>query len=252
MMPPDALQGWAPWFGQWCSFAISSLRWARSTYPFRARCFDAVQPVPVRLELVDRLPEELRRGEDGNVVLRARFEDGAHATPPLSVAEEVVVDDERADVRGPQDPDEVGEGPLRVDLRIVFRHVRHRSVHVEDRWLGVDQEREVFLQGRTDYVGGVDEHVAPVRDPGHHDVPELVVVTVRHRRREQELGAAKVHLVPVGHLDRLRIRLQLADESAGPFPLASIDVEAPFPERRVITNPTRIRPRPYLSGGRAS
>src|SRR5437899_12916127 len=176
---------------------MSSLRWARSTYPFRARCFDAVQPVPVRLELVDRLPEELRRGEDGNVVLRARFEDGAHATPPLSVAEEVVVDDERADVRRPQDPDEVGEGPLRVDLRIVFRHVRHRSVHVEDRRLGVDQEREVFLQGRTDYVGGVDEQVPPLRDLGIHDVPELVDVNVRYRRRVTELDTYNLLLFPI-------------------------------------------------------
>lgn len=23
MMEPEALQGWAPWFGQWCSFAMA-------------------------------------------------------------------------------------------------------------------------------------------------------------------------------------------------------------------------------------
>jgi len=31
----DALHGWAPQFGQWCSFAIRSSGTLRATYPFR-------------------------------------------------------------------------------------------------------------------------------------------------------------------------------------------------------------------------
>src|SRR3970040_792965 len=66
-----ALKGCAPSFGQCSSFAISRLRWSRSTYSFRGR-FDPVQPVAVRLELVHGLAREFRRGEDGHVMLLTR------------------------------------------------------------------------------------------------------------------------------------------------------------------------------------
>src|SRR6266511_1701664 len=109
MMLPAALHGWAPSFGQWCSFAISSLRWAGSTYSFRAGRLDAVQPVAICLELVHPLSAELRGGHHLHVVLLARLEDGRHAVPPLAVAQDVVVHDERPDVRRPEDPAQVGE-----------------------------------------------------------------------------------------------------------------------------------------------
>src|SRR5213594_3113266 len=185
MMPPDALHGWAPWFGQWCSFAISSLRWTRATYGFRAR-LDPVQPVAVRLELVDRFSGELGGAQHGDVVFFPRLEDRPHPGPPISVPEDVVVQDERANLRRPEDSDEMREGPFRVLWRIVFGHVRHWTVDVEDRRSGIDQERQVFLQGRADDVGGVDEDLVPLGDSRHHDVPELVIVAVRHRRREEE------------------------------------------------------------------
>src|SRR5207249_2035987 len=67
MMPPDALQGWAPSFGQWCSFAIASLRWTGSTYPFRAH-IESIQPVAIRLELFDRLAGAFVRRVDEHFV----------------------------------------------------------------------------------------------------------------------------------------------------------------------------------------
>src|SRR2546430_16394372 len=73
MMLPDALHGWAPSFGQWCSFAISSLRWTGSTYLFRGR-FNSVEAIAVRLELLHRFADEFRGGEDGDVVLPPRAE----------------------------------------------------------------------------------------------------------------------------------------------------------------------------------
>src|SRR5436309_13779474 len=156
MMPPDALHGWAPWFGQWCSFAISSLRRTRATYGFRAG-LDSVELVAVRLELIDRFPGELGGGQHGDVVLLPRLEDRRHARPPISVPEDVVVEDECANVRRPQDSEEVRNGSFRVFLRIIFGHVCHRAVDVEDRWSSVDEERQMFLQRRTDHVGRVDE-----------------------------------------------------------------------------------------------
>src|SRR5438128_6027 len=83
----------------------------------------------------------------------------------------------------------------------------------------------MFLQRWTDHVGRVDEDFASLRDSRHHDVPELVVIAVRHRGGEEELRPAEVHLVAVGHLDRLRIRLELADECARTLPLTPVDME---------------------------
>src|SRR5207245_5441795 len=83
----------------------------------------------------------------------------------------------------------------------------------------------MFLQRWTDHVGRVDEDFAALRDSRHHDVPELVVIAVRHRGGEEELRPAEVHLVAVGHLDRLRIRLELADECARTLPLTPVDME---------------------------
>src|SRR2546426_6795570 len=224
MMPPEALHGWAPWFGQWCSFAISSLRRTRATYGFRAG-LDSVELVAVRLELVDRFSGELGGRQHGDVVLLPGLEDRQHPRLPIPVPEDVVVEDERANLRRPQDSGKMAEGPFRVFPRIMFRHVCHRTVDVEDRWLGVDEERQVFLQGRAEHVGRVDEDFVPLGDPRHHDVPELVVVAVRHRPGEEQLRPAEVHLVAGGHLDRLRIRLELADERARTLPLTPIDVE---------------------------
>src|SRR2546422_417006 len=224
MMPPDALHGWAPWFGQWCSFAISSLRRTRATYGFRAG-LDSVELVAVRLELVDRFSGELGGGQNGHVVLLPSLEDWPHAQPPISIPEDVVIEDECANVRRPQDSEEVRDGPSSVFLRIIFGHVRHGTVDVEDRRSRIDEERQVFLQGRAEHVGRVDENFVPLGDPRHDDIPELVVVGVRHRRGEEELRPAEVHLVAVGHLDRLRIRLELADERARTLPLAPVDVE---------------------------
>src|SRR6267143_4342180 len=100
MMPPDALQGWAPSFGQWCSFAMSSLRWTGSTYSFRAHV-ESIQPVPVRLELLDRFAREFRGGEDRDVVLLPCPEHGVHPRPPLAVAEEMMVQDQGPHIRRP-------------------------------------------------------------------------------------------------------------------------------------------------------
>src|SRR2546427_764310 len=164
MMPPDALHGWAPWTGQWCSFAISSLRRTRATYGFRAR-FDSVQRVAVRLELVDRFPRELGGGQDRDIVLPPRLEDRRHARTPFSVPENMVIEDERPDVRRPEDPDEVCEGPLRVFLRIMFGHVRHRAIHIQDRRLRVDQERELPAEdGRRPRVVMVEMVMADRED----------------------------------------------------------------------------------------
>src|SRR2546422_3082010 len=226
MMPPDALHGWAPWTGQWCSFAISSLRRTRATYGFRAR-FDSGQLVAVRLEWVAGLTRDLGGGKRGDVMLLPRFEDGPHTGPPLAVPEDVVIQNERPDVRRPDDSDEVCEGPFRVFLRIMFGHVRHRAVHIQDRRLRIDEERELFLQRRADHVRRVDEDFAPLGDPCHDDVPEFIIVAVGHRRREEELRPAEVHLVFVPHLNLLRIGLQLADERARTFTLTPVDVELP-------------------------
>src|SRR5919197_1299356 len=98
MMDPAALQGWAPSFGQWCSFAISGLRRGGSTYAFRGR-FDPVESVAVRLELVDLLTRELGRGEDRDVVLLARAEDWGHSGAPVAVPQDVVVEDQGPDLR---------------------------------------------------------------------------------------------------------------------------------------------------------
>jgi len=121
---------------------------------------------------------------------------------------------------------------VRTSLRIMFGHVRHRAVHIQDRRLGVDEERELFLQGWADHIRRVDEDFVPLGDPGHHHIAELIVVAVRHRWREEQLRPAKVHLVAIRHLDRLRIRLELADERTRPFPLAPIDVELAVLEER--------------------
>src|SRR6266540_1736808 len=142
MMLPAALHGWAPSFGQWCSFAISSLRWAGSTYSFRAYGVDAVQAVAIRLELVHPLPAELRGGHHRDVVLLARREDRRHAVPPFAVAQDMVVNDERPDVRRPEDPIQVGERTLHVDGRIVLRDVRHRAIDVQRGRLRVDGDRK--------------------------------------------------------------------------------------------------------------
>src|SRR5207245_11276236 len=125
MMPPDALHGCAPWFGQWCSFAISSLRRTRATYGFRAG-LDPVELVAVRLQLVDRLAGKFGRGQHGDVVLLPRLEDGLHPSAPFSVPQDVMVEYQRPHIGGPEDSNEVGARPLRVDLGIVFGHVRHR------------------------------------------------------------------------------------------------------------------------------
>src|SRR6266511_1451826 len=116
MMLPAALHGWAPSFGQWCSFAISSLRWTGCAYAFRAQV-ESVEPIAVRLELVDRFSRALRGGQDGDVVFRPRANAGLHARPPPAVSEDVVVQDQRPHVRRPEDPLQVGEGVFRVFMR---------------------------------------------------------------------------------------------------------------------------------------
>src|SRR5207237_9152658 len=90
MMPPDALQGWAPSFGQWCSFAIASLRWTGSTYPFRAH-IESIQPVAIRLELFDRLAGEFGGREERDVVFFFGPEKGIHQCAPLAVSDVVVL-----------------------------------------------------------------------------------------------------------------------------------------------------------------
>src|SRR5256885_14878633 len=107
MMPPDALQGWAPSFGQWCSFAISSLRWTGSTYPFRAHV-ESIQPVAIRLELLDRLAGEFGGGEDPHGVLLSGPGNGVPPPAPLPVWEDVGGQDQPAHTRGSQDPKEMG------------------------------------------------------------------------------------------------------------------------------------------------
>src|SRR2546425_9698283 len=135
MMPPDALHGWAPWFGQWCSFAISPLRRTRATYGFRAG-LDSVELVAIRLELVDRFSGELGGGQHGHVVFLPRLEDRPHARFPISVPEDVVVEDECANVRRPQHPNEGRDGPSRALLRIIFGNVGHPPVPGHDRRAG--------------------------------------------------------------------------------------------------------------------
>src|SRR6266571_5159456 len=169
-------------------------------------------------------------------MLLPRLEDGLHAGSPFSIPEDVMVQDQGPHIRGPEDPGEVGERPLRVHRGIVFWHVRHRPVDVEDGRLGIDEEREVLLQRRSDHVRRVDERLAPLGNPRHDDVAEFVVVAVRHRGREQELRPAVVDLVAVGHLDLSRIPLQLANEGTRAFPLTPVDVElAILQERRLAT-----------------
>src|SRR2546430_11605377 len=159
MMPPDALQGWAPSFGQWCSFAISSLRWTGSTYPFRAH-IESIQPVSVRLELLDRLTGEFGGREDPDVVFFSGPENGIHPRPPFAVTEDVVVQDQGPHIRGSQDPKQMGQGPFRMLCGIMVRHVRHRTVHVEDGRLRVDQEGKMLLQSSAESVLARDEHFA--------------------------------------------------------------------------------------------
>src|SRR5205807_4790298 len=122
IMLPAALHGWTPSMGQWCTFAISWLRRARATYAFRAQV-ESVQPIAVRFELVDRLAREFRRRQDGDVVFLSGAEDRLHPGPPFAVAQDVVIEDQCADVRRPQDALQVGQGTLRVLRRIVVRHV---------------------------------------------------------------------------------------------------------------------------------
>src|SRR2546422_11760188 len=137
MRPPDALRGGARWPGQWSSFPPSSLRRTRATYGFGPG-LNPVWRVAVRRGLVDRFPRELGGGQDRDIVLLPRLEDRRHARTPFSVPENVVIEDERPDVRRPEDSDEVCEGPFRVFLRIMFGHVRHRAIHIQDRRLRVD------------------------------------------------------------------------------------------------------------------
>src|SRR5436305_6464543 len=99
MMPPDALQGWAPSFGQWCSFAIASLRWTGSTYPFRAH-IESIQPVAIRLELFDRLACEFGGRVDPAVVFFSGAGNGIHPRAPLAFAQHVVVQAHRRRIRG--------------------------------------------------------------------------------------------------------------------------------------------------------
>src|SRR2546428_500861 len=180
MIPPDALHGWAPWFGQWCSFAISSLRRTRATYGFRAR-FDSVQLVAVRFELVDRLAGELRRGQHRDLVLLPRLEDGPHTGPPLAVPEDVVIQNERPDVRRPDDSDE-GARPFtltRVDVELpVFQEGELAAENGRRRWIVMvemvvaDREDVRLLRGATDDLpqfllsrplGRMGKQVVPVR-----------------------------------------------------------------------------------------
>src|SRR5207247_10367866 len=163
MMPPDALQGWAPSFGQCCSFAISSLPWTGSTYAFRAH-IESIQPVAIRLELFDRLAGEFGGREDPDVVFFSGPENGIHPRAPLAVAENVVVQDQRAHIRGSQDPKQMGQGPFRMLCGLMVRHVGHRTVHVEDGRRRVDQERKVRLQRRAEYAPESDETVLPLTD----------------------------------------------------------------------------------------
>src|SRR5256886_6505951 len=233
MMPPDALQGWAPSFGQWCSFAISSLRWTGSTYPFRAHV-ESIQSVAVRLELLDRLTGEFGGREDPDVVFFSGPENGIHPRPPRAVAEDVVVQDQGPHIRGSQDPKQMGQGPFRMLCGIMVRHVGHRTVHVEDGRLRVDQEGKVLLQWRAEYVRGVDEHFVPLSDSRHDDIAEFIIVAVRQSRRKQEFRPTEIHLISIGDLDFLRILLQRPDERARALPLASIDVELPILQVREL------------------
>src|SRR5437667_12246214 len=200
MMPPDALQGWAPSFGQWCSFAIASLRWTGSTYPFRAH-LEAIGRVAISLELFDRLACEFGGREDPDVVSFSGPENGIHPRAPLAVAENVVVQDQRAHIRGSQDPKQMGQGPFRMLCGIMVRHVGHRTVHVEDGRLRVDQEGKVLLQWRAEYVRGVDEHFVPLSDSRHDDITEFIIVTIRQSRRKQKLRSNEIHRCAIDYLD---------------------------------------------------
>src|SRR2546427_12944087 len=116
MMLPDALHGWAPSFGQWCSFAISSLRWTGSTYLFRGR-FNSVEAIAVRLELLHRFSGEFRGGEDGDVVLLPRPENGFHPRWPLRIAKGVGVEGQGSKGGRPEDPEQIGHEQFRVCVR---------------------------------------------------------------------------------------------------------------------------------------
>src|SRR5437879_12220186 len=129
MMPPDALQGCAPSFGQWCSSPIASLRWTGSTYPFRAHV-ESIQSVAIRLELFDRLPGEFGGREDPDVVFFSGPENGIHPRAPLAVAENVVVQDQGAHIRGSQDSKQMGQGPFRMLCRVLVGQGGHRYVTV--------------------------------------------------------------------------------------------------------------------------
>src|SRR5207237_9983516 len=107
MMPPDALQGWAPSFGQWCSFAISSLRWTGSTYPFRAHV-ESIQSVAVRLELLDRLAGEFGGREDPDVVFLSGPENGIHPSTQIAVAVGMVVQVRGERIRGTRGASRIG------------------------------------------------------------------------------------------------------------------------------------------------
>src|SRR5438128_11083739 len=145
MMPPDALQGCAPSFGQWCSFAISSLRWTGSTYPFRAH-IESIQPVAIRLELFDRLAGEFGGREDPDVVFFSGPENGIHPRAPLAVAENVVVQDQRAHIRGSQDPKQMGQGPFRMLCRARYERAGEPTVHAVEGKLRRAQQGTVHLQ----------------------------------------------------------------------------------------------------------
>src|SRR3989441_6979185 len=185
MMPPDALQGWAPSFGQWCSFAISALRWTGSTYPFRAHV-ESIQPVAIRLELLDRLAGEFGGSEDPHVVLLSGPENGIHPRAPLAVAEDVVVQDQRAHIRGSQDPKQMGQGPFRMLCGIMVRHVGHRTVHVEDGRLRVDQEGKVLLQRRAEYVPGVGGNLLSLSELRPEHQTQIILLCLRPSPRGQE------------------------------------------------------------------
>src|SRR3989475_1589544 len=98
------------------------------------------------------------------------------------------------------------------------------------------------FRGRALHIGRVDEDFVPLGDSRHDDIPELVVVAVRHRRGEKELRPAEVHLVAVGHLDRLRIGLELSDERTRTLPLTPVNVElAVFQEGKFAAEDGRRR-----------
>jgi len=80
----------------------------------------------------------------------------------------------------------------------------------------------------------VDEDLVPLGDPCHDDIAEFIIVTVGHRRGEEQLRPAEVHLVAVRHLDRLRVRFQPPNERTRTFPLTPVDVELAVLEEREL------------------